>query len=65
MNLAAELASPLLLERLPAGLVESFSSGRAVVNLQAIPQYRKRLSGYSITGISVDERNIRFAAVKK
>lgn len=65
MNLAADLVAPLILERLPAGLVESFSSGRAVVNLQAIPQYSKRLSGYSITGISVDEENIRFATVKK
>ena len=65
MNLAAELASPLILERLPAGLVESFSNGRAVVNLKAIPQYSKRLSGVSITGITVDDGNIRFATVKK
>ena len=65
MNLAADLVAPLILERLPSGLVESFSSGRAVVNLKAIPQYSKRLSGYSITGITVDEGNIRFATVKK
>ena len=65
MNLAADLVAPLILERLPAGLVESFSSGRAVVNLKAIPQYSKRLSGYSITGITVDDSNIRFATVKK
>ena len=65
MNLAADLVAPLILERLPAGLVESFSNGRAVVNLKAVPQYSKRLSGYSITGITVDEGNIRFATVKK
>ena len=65
MNLAADLVAPLILERLPSGLVESFSNGRAVVNLNAIPQYSKRLSGYSITGITVDEGNIRFATVKK
>ena len=65
MNLAADLVAPLVLERLPAGLVESYSNGRAVVNLQAIPQYSKRLSGYSITGITVDDGNIRFATVKK
>ena len=65
LNLAADLVAPLILERLPAGLVESFSGGRAVVNLQAIPQYSKRLSGYSITGITVDDSNIRFATVKK
>lgn len=65
MNIAADLIAPLILERLPAGLVESFSSGRAVVNLKAVPQYSKRLSGVSITGITVDESNIRFATVKK
>ena len=65
MNLAADLVAPLILERLPAGLVESYSNGRAVVNLTAIPQYSKRLSGLSITGITVDDSNIRFATVKK
>ena len=65
MNIAADLVAPLVLERLPAGLVESYSNGRAVVNLKAIPQYSKRLSGYSITGITVDDGNIRFATVKK
>jgi hypothetical protein len=64
LNLAADLVAPLVLDRLPAGLVESYSNGRAVINLQAIPQYSKRLSGYSLTGISVDESNIRFAAVQ-
>jgi hypothetical protein len=64
LNLAADLVAPLVLDRLPAGLVESYSNGRAVINLQAIPQYSKRLSGYSITGISVDESNIRFATVQ-
>lgn len=64
MNLAADLVAPLVLDRLPAGLVESYSNGRAVINLQAIPQYSKRLSGYSITGISVDESNIRFTTVQ-
>ena len=65
LNLAADLVAPLILERLPAGLVESYSNGRTVVNLKAIPQYSKRLSGYSITGITVDESNIRFETVKK
>ena len=65
LTLAADLVAPLVLERLPAGLVESYSNGRAVVNLKAIPQYSKRLSGLSITGITVDESNIRFATRKK
>ena len=65
MNLAADLVAPLILERLPAGLVESFSGGRAVVNLAAVPQFKKRLSGVSLTGVSVDEDSIRLRAVKK
>ena len=65
MNLAADLVAPLILERLPSGLVESFSGGRAVVNLKAIPQFSKRLSGLSITGITVDDSSVRFATVKK
>ena len=65
MNLAADLVAPLIIERLPAGLVESYSSGRAVVNLAAVPQFSKRLSGLSVTGITVDESNVRFATVKK
>ena len=65
MNLAADLVAPLILERLPAGLVESFSGGRAVVNLTAVPQFSKRLSGLSITGITVDDGNIKFATVRK
>ena len=65
LNAAADLVAPLVLEQLPDGLVESFSSGRAVVNLKAIPQYSKRLSGLTITGISVDEGSIRFTTVKK
>lgn len=65
MNIAADLVAPLVLERLPAGLVDSYSNGRAVVNLSAIPQFKQRLSGLAITGISVDEGNIRFTTVKK
>lgn len=65
MNIAADLVAPLVLERLPAGLVDSYSNGRAVVNLSAIPQFRQRLSGLVITGVSVDEGNIRFTTVPK
>ena len=65
MDLAADLVAPYILERLPAGLVESFSNGRAVVDLTAIPQFSKRLSGLSITGITVDESNIKFTTVRK
>ena len=65
MNLAADLLAPRILERLPAGLVDSFSDGRAVINLSAVPSLKKRLSGVSLTGVSVDESSIRLTAVEK
>ena len=65
MNLAADLLAPRILERLPAGLVDSFSDGRAVINLSAVPQLKKRLSGVSLTGVSVDEGSIRLTVVEK
>ena len=64
MNLAADVVAPLILERLPAGLVDSFSDGRAVVNLSAIPQVKKRLSGLTLTGVSVDDSNIKLSVTK-
>ena len=65
MNLAADLLAPRILERLPAGLVDSFSDGRAVINLSAVPSLKKRLSGVSLTGVSVDEESIKLRAVEK
>ena len=65
MNIAADLVAPYIIERLPAGLVDSFSNGRAVINLSAVPQLKKRLSGVSLTGVSVDEESIQLRAVKK
>ena len=65
MNLAADLLAPRILERLPAGLVDSFSDGRAVINLSAVPSLKKRLSNVSLTGVSVDEESIRLRAVEK
>jgi hypothetical protein len=65
MNLAADLLAPRILERLPAGLVDSFSDGRAVINLSAVPSLKKRLSNVSLTGVSVDEESIQLRAVEK
>ena len=65
MNLAADMLAPRILERLPAGLVDSFSDGRAVINLSAVPSLKKRLSGVSLTGVSVDEESIKLRAVEK
>ena len=64
MNLAADVVAPLILERLPAGLVDSFSAGRAVINLSAVPQLKKKLSGLTLTGVSVDDSNIKLTVTK-
>ena len=65
MNIAADALAPYVLEHLPAGLVDSFSGGRAVINLSAIKRLKKKLSGVSLTGVSVDEEAIRLRAVEK
>ena len=64
MNAAADLVAPRILERFPAGLVDSFSGGRAVINLSAVPSLKKRLSGVSLTGVSVDGDSIQLRAVE-
>lgn len=65
MNAAADLVAPHILQRLPAGLVESFSSGRAVVNLSAVPSLKRQLKSMEIVGFSVDEDEIRLRTVRK
>lgn len=65
MNAAADLVAPHILQRLPAGLVESFSSGRAVVNLSAVPSLKRQLKSMDIVGFSVDEETIRLRTVRK
>ena len=65
MNAAADLVAPYILQRLPAGLVESFSNGRAVVNLSAVPSLKRQLKSMEIVGFSVDEDEIRLRTVRK
>ena len=65
LNAAADLLAPRILERLPAGLVDSFSNGRAVINLTAVPQLKKRLKSMDIVGFSLDEEAIRLRTVEK
>lgn len=64
-NAAADLFAPRILERLPAGLVDSYSNGRAVINLSAIPQLKKQLKSLDIVGFSLDEEAIRLRMVGK
>ena len=65
MNAAADLLAPRILERLPAGLVDSFSNGRAVINLSAVPALQKQLKSLDIVGFSLDEESIRLWTVEK
>jgi hypothetical protein len=65
MNLAADAVAPYVLKRLPAGLVDSFSNGRAVINLSAIPQLKKQLKSVDIVGFSIDSNEIRLRTVEK
>ena len=64
-NAAADLFAPHILERLPAGLVDSYANGRAVINLSAVPQLKKQLKSLDIVGFSLDEEAIRLRTVKK
>ena len=51
-NMALDMVSQKLLERLPAGLMESFSGGRAVMNLTAVPQLGELLSRMQVNSLS-------------
>ena len=64
-NVLADMFSSTILEHLPQGLVESFSGGRAVINLSAVPELKKRLKGVDLTGFSVDEEGISLTTVPK
>ena len=65
INAAADLLAPRILDRLPAGLVDSYSNGRAVINLTAVPSLKKQLKSMDIVGFSLDEEAIRLRTVKK
>ena len=65
INAAADLLAPRILERLPAGLVDSYSNGRAVINLTAVPSLKKQLKSVDIVGFSLDEEAIRLRTVNK
>ncbi len=64
-NAAADLFAPRILERFPAGLVDSYANGRAVINLSAVPQLKKQLKTLEIVGFSLDSDEIRLRTVEK
>ena len=65
INAAADPLAPRILERLPAGLVDSYANGRAVINLSAVPTLQKQLKSMEIVGFSLDEDAIRLRTVEK
>ena len=64
-NVLADMFSSTIMDHLPKGLVESFSGGRAVVNLSAVPELKKRLKGVDLTGFAVDEDGISLTTVPR
>ena len=64
-NAAADLFAPRILERLPAGLVDSYANGRAIINLSAVPSLKKQLKSLEIVGFSLDEEAISLRTVGK
>ena len=57
--------APRILERLPAGLVDSYANGRAIINLSAVPSLKKQLKSLDIVGFSLDEEAISLRTVGK
>ena len=51
-NMALDMASQRLLAKLPAGLVESFSGGRAVLNLAAVPKLARIFERLKVNNLS-------------
>lgn len=51
-NMALDMASQKLLAKLPAGLVEEFAGGRAVLNLAALPKLQAVFERLKVNGLS-------------
>ena len=51
-NMALDMASQKLMQKLPEGFVESFSGGRAVLNLTSIPQLARLLERVQVNSLS-------------
>ena len=51
-NMALDLASKIIIDRLPAGLVESFSGGRIEMNLNAVPRLEDLFKKIKVDSLS-------------
>lgn len=57
-NMALDMASQRLLSKLPQGLVEQFSGGRAVLNLDAVPRLRSLFEKVKVNGLTFYEASL-------
>lgn len=65
LNGVLDFASSFLLNKLPPGLLESFSNGRGTLRLSAIPQLKPVLDRLEIDGLWLDSCNLRLDARTK
>lgn len=65
LNGVLDFASSFLLNKLPSGLLESFSNGRGTLRLSAIPQLRPVLDRLEIGGLYMDPDNLHLKAQTK
>lgn len=65
LNGVLDFASSFLLNKLPPGLLGSFSNGRGTLCLSAIPQLRPVLDRLEIGGLYMDPDNLHLKAQTK
>lgn len=65
LNGVLALASSFLLNKLPPGLLESFSNGRGTLSLSAIPQLKPVLDRLEIEDVWLDSTNLHLDARTK
>ncbi|MBR5018254.1 MAG: hypothetical protein IKX53_01295 [Bacteroidales bacterium] len=64
-NMALDLAAQKLLEKLPAGLVEHFSGGRAELNLAAVPKLQALFERLKVNSLSFYSTSLNLDAELK
>ena len=64
-NMALDMVSKKLLARLPEGLVEQFSGGRAVLNLAAVPQFKTLFDRMTVNALTFHDRSLSIDAAIK
>ena len=64
-NMALDLAAQTLLEKLPSGLVEHFSGGRAELNLAAVPKLQKIFERLKVNSLSFYSTSLNLDAELK